>query len=249
MRLVSLVPSLTRTLCDLGCASSIVGITKFCIDPPSLYRNSVIVGGTKDPDIDLIKSLKPTHIFVNLEENRASDVESLEKISVIYKSFPKGPADLPLMFRELGEILSLPTAEKFANEIEEKILRFRVLDKKRFLYFIWQKPYILAGTDTYISRVLESFGWENACNQSQSRYPTVTSQDLLQCFPEILLLSSEPYPFRKRDVKPLAKIYTEKIPIKKADGKLLSWWGSPFLECFDQMSSYGSQKCYIIRDF
>ena len=206
MKLISLVPSLSHSLADLGLRKQLVGITKFCVEPPSLHRACRMVGGTKDPDLPLIESLQPTHIVVNEEENRLQDITQLRGIAKVINTFPKAPQDVPAMLRlianelELSPSMSQPWLDS-AREIESELVGLKPpASSKRFLYFIWKDPFMVAGRDTYISKSLSLLGFENAYLGSE-RYPQIDLNEWLGSV-DFVFLSTEPYPFRKRDVEP-----------------------------------------------
>jgi len=251
VRIVSLVPSLTHTLCELGLKEKIVGCTKFCVHPPDLHRQAQLVGGTKDPDIDKIRALHPSHIVINLEENKPEHCAALANIAPCLETFPKGPQDVVAMLHAMGEFFELPKANGMAIRCQGMIDRLfsnkKNLEMKRYLYFIWKNPYMVAGKDTYISRMLEIVNWSNACD-NDVRYPELDMHHSYGDDPEYLLLSSEPYPFRLRDVTALSSNWPgSRTPkIHKVDGMLWSWYGAVtldalmLLEKFKAPFSHGS---------
>lgn len=237
MRIVSLVPSITKTLCDLSLKNQIVGITNFCVDPPDLHRTARRIGGTKDPDLAVIAELNPTHLIVNQEENRREDIESLGSRFSTFVTFPKKPQDVPDMISQLGEYLGVQdVARHLSQDILTKMEQVRGIDHwrqllgPRFLYLIWRDPWMMVGKDTYISNFLELIGFENALNGSE-RYPVVDLQDVLNLKVDVVLLSSEPWPFRKRDADYIRQTLGSSCPkLCWVDGKAFSWYGSTTAE-------------------
>lgn len=231
-RIVSLVPSLTESLVAMGLRDDIVGCTKFCVEPPDLHRQCTLVGGTKDFDRSLILSLHPTHVLANQEENPREAVLDLATKVPTHISFPRAPEDVPSMLRDIGHFLSCPeAAEHWALDIDAMIASLeprRFKAGPRFLYFIWRDPYMLAGVDTYISRLFACAGWQNAI-MGLERYPTVRVSELSTLSPDLIILSSEPYPFRRRDADRLKGEWPSAPPILKVDGRLLSWHGTQTL--------------------
>lgn len=227
-RIVSLCPSLTQTICDLGLKTAVVGCTKFCVHPPDIHRMATLVGGTKDPDLDAIAALNPTAVLVNEEENKPEHIEALAQRWRVLRTFPRAPADVPAMLRAMGEFLDWREShENAAREVEAAIA---AIDGDRwspfrFLYFIWQRPHMIAGRDTYISRLLESVGGTNAYEGTE-RYPAVELADFTAKGVDAVLLSSEPYPFRKRDARALREVWPTAPAIFKIDGQLMSWHGT-----------------------
>lgn len=225
MRIVSLVPSLSETLVDLGLRSELVGCTLFCIEPKDLHRTASPVGGTKDFSIEKIRALNPTHILANQEENPKELVLELQKEFPLLLTFPKSPFDVPFMLREMGRFLG----RDFEGQALELENLFKTLEMakegKRFLYFIWREPYMFAGRDTYISRFLEAFGWENAYS-GEERYPALSVEEIQALKPDLCLFSTEPYPFRKRDAERLREAWPACPDIGKIDGRMMSWYGT-----------------------
>lgn len=236
MRIVSLVPSVTATIADLGLQQNLVGCTTFCIDPPGLARRITVVGGTKDPDIGKIKALAPDRILVNTEENRADDIAACRAIAPVLESFPRSPCDVPRMIREIaaftgttaaGDVMARRT-ESNLKQLEETAARHG--KRTRFIYLIWRNPWMATGNDTYISRFLELAGYVNCVNAE--RYPRMTMGQLISAGPDVVFFSSEPWPFRNRDIEAFkaewhAAAGPTQIPgLFKIDGKALSWHGS-----------------------
>ena len=235
MRIVSLVPSITATVADLGLEASLVGCTSFCVDPPGLARRITVVGGTKDPNLNQIRSLAPDRILVNTEENRAEDIALCRTIAPVHESFPKSPRDVPDMIRAIGIFLGEDHAGTLlATDTEKAIDDLANAGKKNishdsFVYLIWRNPWMVAGNDTYISQLLECAGLRNA--MAKTRYPTATMENILNLSPEIVFFSSEPWPFRKRDCEAFSAEWQARtsrpIPrLLKINGKSMSWHGS-----------------------
>jgi ABC-type hemin transport system substrate-binding protein len=226
-RIVSLVPSVSETLAEWGLAPELVACTKFCVRPKGLRRTTQIVGGTKDFSVAEVLKLNPTHVIVNQEENTRLLVEELAKSTDLLLTFPKSPLDVAKMLRDIGSFLNCTSiANASATEIEDIIERLKSKPRhaKKFLYLIWRQPYMAAGRDTYISRLLELAGWINAY-EGDERYPVLSLEQLKGIAASSVFLSSEPYPFRKRDAVSLRNEWHEVPDIFKVDGQLLSWHG------------------------
>jgi len=233
MRIVSLVPSLTKTVCDFGLIEQIVGITNFCVDPPGLWRTSHRVGGTKDPDLQLIAGLKPTHILVNTEENRPQDIETLARDFNVLTTFPRSPSDVPGLLLAMGDFLGCKAVAKEQSEKCQNVLTQISQESlahnfagQRFIYLIWKDPWMAVGTDTYISKFLERVGLKNIIEMAE-RYPVIDPAANVGPSLDIILMSSEPWPFRKRDAQALSRLIGGKsLPIYWIDGKATSWYGT-----------------------
>lgn len=231
MRIVSLVPSLSETLVDLNLRSDLVGCTLFCVEPKDLHRSAVTVGGTKDFSLEKIRELRPTHILANQEENPKELILPLLSEFPTLLTFPKSPFDVPAMLRDIGRFLG-QDFEWAAKDLETTFTSLTPLkESKKFLYFIWREPYMFAGPDTYISRFLEAFGFENAY-QGSERYPALSVEQIQELGADICLFSTEPYPFRKRDAERLRESWPACPAIAKIDGRLLSWYGTMTKEAF-----------------
>jgi ABC-type Fe3+-hydroxamate transport system substrate-binding protein len=238
-KIVCLVPSLTHTIVDWGLRTELEGCTKFCIKPGDLHLSTAIIGGTKDPDIEAIEKLTPTHIVVNSEENKPEHIEALQKIAPVYISETKSIHNLPDQLRKMGTFLGASeAAEKTAVAIEYRtkmvIKLNQSMQTKSCLYFIWRNPYMVSGEDTYIQSLLSLAGYRNAY-QGEQRYPELSIDEIKALRPDVLLLSSEPYPFRKRDHARFLEEWPECPGVLKADGMLLSWYGSMAVECLDKI--------------
>lgn len=225
MRIISTVPSQTELLAALGLDQEVVGITKFCVHPEHWFRSKTRIGGTKSLDLDKIHSLQPDLILANKEENTQSEIELLAKTYPTYVSDVKTLEDALEMIATIGELTSrAPQALNLVDEIREKFKRIAVRPQpKSALYFIWNDPWLVAGADTFISNMLPYAGFQNA--MTNLRYPEVTDLHIQQLNPEYILLSSEPYPFKKQHVSALQ----EKFPQSKVmlvDGEMFSWYGS-----------------------
>lgn len=244
LRIVSLVPSLSETLVELGLREQLVACTKFCVRPSDLYRRAKVIGGTKDADANLIRSLQPTHILANQEENSRDLIAGLAQDIPTLVSFPKGPVDVPGMIRDIGNFLEKKNqANNLAEAIETRLSSISCIGKpKSFLYLIWQNPLMLAGPDTYISRTLELFSWKNA-HQGSERYPIIDISYIESLDPDIVFLSSEPYPFRVRDAQKIQDSASKSIRFAKIDGQLLSWYGFRTLEALNRLSSE-TKRCW-----
>jgi ABC-type Fe3+-hydroxamate transport system substrate-binding protein len=232
-RIVSLVPSQTELLFDLGLDESVVGITRFCIHPEPKVKGKTTIGGTKNPDLDAIRSLQPDFILGNKEENRKEDIEVLQKEFPVWISDVNTLTDAITMITEVGRMVGKETSAlwlaslietRFA-EIASDIAALRT--PKRALYLIWRNPWMAAGSGTFIDDILHRAGFTNAM-EHQTRYPECTATDIRALRPDLILLSSEPYPFKENHLAELKTIYPA-TEIKLVRGDLFSWYGSRLL--------------------
>lgn len=225
-KIISLVPSQTELLFDLGLDKEVTGITKFCIHPQEWFRTKQRIGGPKTVNISLVKSLQPDLIIANKEENVKDQIEELQKSFPVYVSDVDTLSAAIQMIETIG-ILSNKAAK--AKDITEKIkTEFKQLPKliknKRTAYLIWKDPYMSAGGDTFISNMLAACGFDNVF-KTADRYPVFTIDELkhLQC--DLILLSSEPFPFKENHIEELKQQMPD-TSVLLADGEMFSWYGS-----------------------
>lgn len=229
VRIISIVPSQSEFLWDLGLQNELIGITKFCIHPDKMYRSIERVGGTKKLDIEKIRALKPDLIIGNKEENERSDIELLHKEFNVWMSDVYTFEDSFEMMTQLGIILDKEfEAKKIVDVIRTSLTEVKgMFSKQTVAYFIWNKPYMLAANNTFINFVLNDVGLTNAFSNLE-RYPEVDEMILQKIAPEFCFLSSEPFPFNKEHVNELKKtLPNSKILI--VDGEVFSWYGSRLL--------------------
>lgn len=236
-RIVSLVPSQTELLYDLGLENEIVGITKFCVHPYHLKATKTIVGGTKKVDFNKIKALQPDFILCNKEENSYAFLPELEKIAPIYFSDVNSIQDSLNLIANLGNILNRRTESiNLIEKINFKLTNFKsfIKDKpaRKVAYFIWANPWMVAGNNTYINEILKLNKFENIY-ANRSRYPKVEINKIRhEGDPDVIILSSEPFPFKDEHAMEIAT-YTNRSVTVFADGELFSWFGSRLLLSFD----------------
>jgi len=224
-RIVSLVPSQTELLADLGLEKEVIGITKFCVHPPSLRTSKTIIGGTKNFRFDTINYLKPDLIIGNKEENYQEGIHKLKQRYPVWMSDVSSYSDAIDMITSLGELTDRVSS---ARQINERISRaFDGLVYKRsasVLYLIWQKPWMAAANGTFIHAMLENIGLRN-CLAGKQRYPELSQEEIRFYAPEYIFLSSEPYPFREEHIEGL-KAISPASNVILVDGEMFSWYGS-----------------------
>ena len=233
-RIISLVPSTTESVHTLGAGHHLVGVTRYCMLPPDAREKASLIGGTKSPRMEVIHDLKPDLILANQEENREQDVRELDTVAPVYVAFPR---DLTTALEELRKLGTLLQRHDEAGKIVDNLVRARANLTKdslrrspfRFLYLIWQKPYMAAGTSNFIDAFLREAGGRNVIDPMAGRYPKLAADKIEKLSPDVVLFSSEPFPFE-------AKHTTEFLSAMKdpsslvgrtllVDGQLLSWHG------------------------
>lgn len=228
-RIVSLVPSQTELLFSLDLDKEVVGITKFCIHPDSWYRTKQRVGGTKNVNIAQVEALKPDLIIGNKEENKEEQIKELMQRYPVWMSDIHNLDDAIGMISNVGNIVD--KSDK-ANELVNRILsNFKKLINHepasgKVAYFIWKNPYMSVSKQTFINYILEEVcKLENVFAGARSDYPEVTAAEIKNAAPELILLSSEPYPFAEKHIKEFGEICPA-AKVLLVDGEYFSWYGS-----------------------
>jgi len=239
-RIVSLVPSLTELVCALGLAGELVGRTGFCVHPKEVVRRVPKVGGTKDVNLARVRALAPTHVILNVDENRKETADALASfVPNLVITHPLAPSDNLGLYRQFGAT--------FGREREAEALcaRFQAaydaaralrLPERRVLYLIWKDPWMTVSRDTYISRTLALFGLQTVPESAPERYPKL--DDLRAANADLVLLSSEPYRFRDRHVADVAGLTGK--PARLVDGEMTSWYGPRAIAGLDYMAKFAA---------
>lgn len=236
-RIISLVPSQTELLFDLGLKDEVVGITKFCIHPREMFLSKTKVGGTKKLDLQKIRDLRPDLIIGNKEENDQHQILELMKEFPVWMSDIYDLNDALEMIRAIGGLCGKEeTAEKIAMAIKNGFDKISTgsFEGLRVAYFIWKDPWMLAGKNTFISNILNRAG---LCNATElERYPELSSDQIAYLKPDLIFLSTEPYPFKDQHIAELKKICPD-AKIRLVDGEMFSWYGSRLLHTPDYLRS------------
>jgi ABC-type Fe3+-hydroxamate transport system substrate-binding protein len=228
-RIISVVPSQTELLFYLGLNEEVVGITKFCIHPKDKFKSTAKVGGTKTLNINKIKALKPDLIIANKEENELNQIEELTTVCPVWISDINNLTEALDMIEKVGGLVNRKTEAKtlsqaITRQFDE--LKIPALNLKA-AYFIWRKPYMVAGKNTFIDSMVQECGLTNAFDIE--RYPEVYPAMITDANPDVILLSSEPYPFKERHIAEFKILLPDAI-VKMVDGEIFSWYGSRLLE-------------------
>ena len=233
MKLVSLCPSLTELVFDLGAGDWLVGRTKFCVHPVDRVDAVEKVGGTKNPKIERIIELAPDLVLMNDEENRKEDAAALLAAGLrVHSSLPRTAAETAAMVRSIGIALGRSReAERVAADIERRADRVRREAARhppvRYACLIWREPLMTITDDTFIAGLLKLAGGQNVFGARQGRYPVITAAELHEADPLLVLLPDEPFPFQAKHADELASL--SRLPrdrFRLVDGELLSWHGS-----------------------
>lgn len=224
-RIISIVPSQTELLYDLGLREEVIGITKFCIHPREWFEIKTRIGGTKQLDLQKVRELRPDLIIANKEENRKEEIEELVKEFPVWISDVHDLSSAFAMIIDIGKIVGKEAGSvQLTKNIQVQFSKLVDQKKLRTAYLIWREPYLTVGGDTFIHQMLSFAGFENIFSE-KTRYPAIELNELIERNCDLLLLSSEPYPFQQKHIEELQPL----LPATKillADGELFSWYGS-----------------------
>lgn len=238
--IVSVVPSQTELLYYLGLGDAVTGITKFCVHPDIWFREKKRVGGTKTLNLDVIRSLNPDLVLANREENERLQIEELAREFLVYVSDIADLTDALEMIRMVGRLTG--TTERAGKLILELQAGFDALPpfpRMCAAYLIWREPYMAAGSGTFIHSMMDKAGFDNVFG-ALTRYPEVTPEMLAGAGPDVVLLSSEPYPFREKHLEEISVICPH-ARVLLTDGELFSWYGSRLLHTPDYFKQLRTQ--------
>ncbi|HUJ34320.1 MAG TPA: helical backbone metal receptor [Solirubrobacteraceae bacterium] len=241
-RIVCLVPSITELICDLGLTEQLVGRTGFCIHPWETVKQIPKVGGTKDIKLERVRELAPTHVIVNVDENRREDADALaEFVPHVIVTHPLGPLDNLDLYRRLGDLFGREArAERLCEEFELVLdeLRARPWPPQEVLYLIWRDPWMAVAPDTYIARTLRLVNWRTHPVAPADRYPEV---ELSRHAGKVdrVLLASEPYHFKEQHLPEVAAALPG-AEVSLIDGEMTSWYGSRAIQGLRYLSDYAS---------
>jgi ABC-type Fe3+-hydroxamate transport system substrate-binding protein len=229
-RIACLVPSLTELLFALGLGECVVARTGFCIHPRDAVKAVPKVGGTKDVDLERLRRQAPTHLVVNIDENRREDVDAARAfVPHVIVTHPLDPRDNARLYALFGAIFGREReAHLLYAQLAESLVALDAaatrLPRERVLYLIWRKPWMTVAHDTYIAATLARAGWDTVPMTATRRYPELTEDDAAWTQADRILVSSEPYAFRERDAQELTQRWRK--PAHVIDGEWTSWYGS-----------------------
>ncbi|MEO5782451.1 MAG: helical backbone metal receptor [Ginsengibacter sp.] len=229
-KIISLVPSLTELLSYFDLEKEVIGITKFCVHPKTWFTTKTRIGGTKNINVELIKKLQPDLVIANKEENVKEQIEELANELNVWVTDVNTLDNALLMINDIGELTyKSHEASALIALIKNEFFNYKKPSLKiSSAYLIWKEPYMTVGGDTFINDMMKCCGLQNIY-EDKKRYPEITLQELQSANCQLVLLSSEPYPFKQKDIDELQKV----LPGKKiilADGEIFSWYGSRLLE-------------------
>ena len=229
-RIASLVPSITECLLDMGLVSHLVARTGFCVHPKGLVRDIPKVGGTKDVDLAKLRELAPTHVILNMDENRRETADALrEFVPHLIVTHPRSPRDNLPLYVLLGGVFGCEAqAQALSEQLQaalDAVGEATTLPRRRVLYLIWKDPWMTVSRDTYIARMLELVNWQTQPEHCDTRYPQIRLEDFRDQA-DLLLLSSEPYSFREKHLSMVREHMGGDIDVRLIQGDMVSWYGS-----------------------
>ncbi len=228
-RIVSLVPSQTELLFDLGLDEEVVGLTYFCVHPKEKFKEKTKIGGTKQVKKEIVNGLEPDLIIANKEENEKDQVEALKENYPVWVSDVFDLDSALEMIKSIGELVGKKEAgAKMVNQIGYGFKDLPSIEPKETLYLIWRNPYMTVGGDTFIHYMLNRIGLKNLL-QDFNRYPEIGKEKIRELDPQLILLSSEPYPFKEKHKAELNAVVPDS-EIQLVDGSMFSWYGSRMLK-------------------
>jgi ABC-type Fe3+-hydroxamate transport system substrate-binding protein len=240
-RIISLVPSQTELLFDLGLNEEVIGLTKFCIHPEEWFRNKTRVGGTKNINLKVIDQLSPDLIIANKEENVKEQIEELAQKYDVWITDVNDLNEAVHMIQDIGKLTNrVEASSTLALKIKEEFekLKSNSFEKRKIpaAYFIWKDPYMVAAAETFINDMMKYCGLQNSFSD-QKRYPQISLEEIKKKKCELILLSSEPYPFKQKQKEEI-QTHLPKIKIELVDGEMFSWYGSRLLKSINYFQSF-----------
>jgi ABC-type Fe3+-hydroxamate transport system substrate-binding protein len=242
-RIVSLVPSLTELLFELGLGEQLVGRTGFCIHPRDTVRAVPKVGGTKDVDVEAVLALRPTHLVVNVDENEKPTVDRLAReIDHLIVTHPLRAQDNLALYRQFGEAFDCrPKAQQLCERFEAVMQSVQSArwTQRQVVYLIWKAPWMTVSDQTYIADMLMQVGLRTITPDSSRRYPEIDFAAWGPSQADAVLFSSEPYRFGERDLIEFSSAHgLDPARCRLIDGEMTSWYGSRAIEGLDYLARF-----------
>ena len=227
-------------MCELGLADQLVGRTGFCIHPKEALRKIPKVGGTKSVNLEKIRALTPTHVIVNVDENRRETADALAKfVPNLLVTHPLGPLDNLALYRQIGSAFGREReAEDLCSKFEVVLqsVKKQNFRQRKVLYLIWKDPWMTVSPDTYVSRTLLLFGMHTVPQEAPKRYPELDALDATGA--ELILLSTEPYRFKESHREELQTALQK--PVHLIDGEMTSWYGSRAIQGLRYLADFSA---------
>ena len=244
-RIVSLVPSLTELLFALDLQAQVVGRTAFCIEPEGLIDAIPVVGGTKTSELDKLAALRPSHVLVNIDETPKELAEQIGALGArIVVPHPNSPADNIPLFQLIGGLFGRHAqAARLVGDLQDELQQSESWPERKVLYLIWKRPWMTVSQDTYIASMLALFGMRTLCHDPARRYPEVTIDPALLAQADLVLFSTEPFPFatKHRNAFKNDHAISSQPKLLSIDGKMVSWYGSRAIEGLKYLRQFAAK--------
>lgn len=235
-RIISLCPSQTETVFSLGLDKQIVGVTNYCIHPADKIATIQKIGGTKKINYSLIETLHPDLVIAEKEENTIEIVDKLSQKYPVYVTNVENYDGALKMITDLGILTNTETqANQLVENIKQRFLNLIPANNIKVAYFIWRKPFMVAGSNTFIHSILQRAGFHNVFENYEGRYPKITSENIANCGADYVFLSSEPYPFTEKHIAEIRN-FLPTATVILVNGEMFSWYGSRMLFSVDYLN-------------
>lgn len=236
-KIISLVPSLTELVISFGLKNQLIGRTRFCVHPQEIVEEIPIVGGTKNPRLDKIRAMDPDYIIANKEENRPDDIHSLMEDFEVNVTEIETIEDALLTIHELGQAFEVADqAHKLISDIQQRLEERPSESELRTAYMIWKDPWMSVGHDTYIHDVMKHWDLDNVFAE-ETRYPKFGLTELERYNPDLILLSSEPYPFKEKHLAQVEEAFPA-ARVLLVEGQWFSWYGARMKQAFGRLNGW-----------
>ncbi|MBX2887659.1 MAG: ABC transporter substrate-binding protein [Ferruginibacter sp.] len=241
-RIVSVIPSITELLFHLGLNEQVIGITPFCVHPQQWHTSKKRIGGPKKLHVEEIISLKPDLVIAGKEENIKEQIEAIAEHAPVFLTDVVTIEDALGMINDISLLTGMHNRGcELIKQIKTAMGSFKPDTTRKAVYVIWKAPYMCVGGDTFIHYMMEMAGFINVFAQ-QFRYPVISIEDMINSRTEIIILSSEPYPFKEIHAAELRSLLPQHIKIILADGEMFSWYGSRMLEAVDYFKALNNKS-------
>lgn len=218
-----------------------MGRTGFCVHPKETLRKVPKVGGTKSVNLEKVRALRPTHVIVNVDENKKATADALaEFVPNVIVTHPLAPLDNLALYRQIGSAFGKEReAERLCEQFDSvfRSVTSRCFRKRNILYLIWKDPWMTVSRDTYVSRTLALFGLQTLPERSDARYPKLEAPATEAA--EMILLSSEPYRFTAGHKRELEQ--RQPLPVHLIDGEMSSWYGPRAIAGLAYLAEFSSR--------
>jgi len=231
--IVSLVPSITELLFDLGLGGALVGRTAFCVHPADRIKTVRSVGGTKQVNFEKLRRAAPTHVVVNIDETPRDLAEEIAGMGItVVVTHPIEVRDNIVLYRLIGGLFGREAeAEALVGRFDDAYADVRraaeALPERRVLYLIWKEPWMTVSAETYIARMLALIGWTTVGHDPNVRYPAIELTESFLNGTDLVLFSTEPFPFTDRHIADFAEAFPgHAAKAHLIDAQMTSWYGS-----------------------